>query len=769
MLAAREQLQLKHDRVIDITSFKSLTETNAINEKITYGQFLNKLSKPIFTDKKGDAGGFIGGYVHNSRNKDNVKSRSLITIDIDEVPQGLDMWENIEGFTNFAVAMYSTHSHTKEVPRYRVIIPLLNDIKPEQYQEVMRYLVGILQIDIDESSFQYERHMHYPTCYNPNTYEFHHQDLPFFDAGFIVNQHESIETFKNSEKADPRTKQNWIGAWVNVYSITDVLETFLSDVYEPFRGDRYTYIDGSTKGGLVVYDNDTHAQSNHSTDPISGKNVNSFDLYRLHKFGQMDKGLYEKVTDMPSYKAMVQHCRQDEKVNAYYEEKINFELKVSGTGEMIEVEASQFFNENNTFQHHNFACYLAENWNIISLDGRLHIYDNGKYVADDTYIKRLIVSILPSLTVSKVREVMERLKLVVPVKQHSEPRYIGVKNGVYDLQNKKLLDHSPDFVITNQINADYNPLATCNDIDHMLELISNNDNEVMQLIKEMIGYTFYRKNSLEKAFLFKGEGGNGKSTLFSAINALLGEENIAGLSLSDLSERFNTGMLNGKLANVGDDIPYTSIKDTSNFKKLATGNLIKGEFKGETPFYFRSFAKLIFATNKMPRLYDNSQGLKDRLVIIPLNARIRGSKNQDIFFEDKITTNEARSYLLNVGIAALNDLLAKGEFITPNVVKLELEEFEITNNPVAEWLNEYYEDGKDIHYLPVASAYGDYEHFCLQNNYKFPLSKKALTIELSQHGYDSDRKSLNGKQTRVYFKTEEPLQKDALEGKEYNH
>lgn len=761
MLAAREQLQLKHDRVIDITSFKSLTETNAINEKITYGQLLNKISKPTFTNIKGDAGGFIGGYVHNNRNKDNVKSRSLITIDVDEVQQGLDMWESIEGFTNFAVAMYSTHSHTKENPRYRVIIPLLNDIAPEQYQEVTQYLVGILQIGIDEGSFQYERHMHYPTCSNHNTFEFHYQDLPFFDARFIVKQHESIETFRSSKKTDPRTKQNWIGAWVNVYSITDVIETFLSDVYEPLRGDRYTYKHGSTKGGLVVYDNDTHAQSNHSTDPISGKNVNSFDLYRLHKFGKMDKGVYEKITDMPSYKAMVYHCQQDEKVNAYYEEKINVELKVSGKGETIEVEASQFFNENNTFLHHKFACYLAENWNIISLDERLHIYDNGKYVADDTYIKRLIVTILPSLTVSKVREVMERLKLVVPVKQHSEPRYIGVKNGVYDLQNKKLLDHSPDFVITNQINADYIPLATCRDIDHMLELISNNDIEVMQLIKEMIGYTFYRKNSLEKAFLFKGEGGNGKSTLFSAINALLGEENIAGLSLSDLSERFNTGMLNGKLANVGDDIPYTSIKDTSNFKKLTTGNLIKGEFKGETPFYFRSFAKLIFATNKMPRLYDNSQGLKDRLVIIPLNARIRGSKNQDIFFEDKITTNEARSYLLNVGIAALNDLLAKGEFITPNVVKLELEEFEITNNPVAEWLNEYYEDGKDIHYLPVASAYGDYEHFCLQNNYKFPLSKKALTIELSQHGYDSDRKFLNGKQIRVYFKTEETFQKDA--------
>ncbi|RDW15958.1 phage/plasmid primase, P4 family [Oceanobacillus chungangensis] len=435
-----------------------------------------------------------------------------------------------------------------------------------------------------------------------------------------------------------------------------------------------------------------------------------------------------------------------------------FQLHVKDGEETIEVDSSQFYYEN-TFLHHNFACYLVKEWNIICLDERLHIYENGKYVANDTYIKRLIVTIIPNLTVSKVREVMERLKLVSPQKEHSDPRYIGVKNGVYDIEENRLLNHSPEFVITNQINANYNPSARCSHIDDMLTLISDNDNEVMHLIKEMIGYTFYRKNVFEKAFLFKGEGGNGKSTLFAAISALLGEENITALSLSDLSERFNTGMLNGKLANIGDDIPYTSIRDTSSFKKLATGNTIKGEFKGETPFYFRSFAKLIFATNKIPRVYDNSQGLKDRLVIIPLNARIRNSKKQDPFFENKITTEEAKSYLLNVGLAALNGLLLRGKFVKPKAVQRMLNEFEITNNPVTEWLHEYYEDGKDIHYLPVASVYGDYEHFCLQNNYKYPLSKKALAVELSQHGYTTDRKYLDGKQVRVYLRNEEDLKK----------
>ncbi|MYL47669.1 hypothetical protein GLV94_18680 [Virgibacillus halodenitrificans] len=100
---------------------------------------------------------------------------------------------------------------------------------------------------------------------------------------------------------------------------------------------------------------------------------------------------------------------------------------------------------------------------------------------------------------------------------------------------------------------------------------------------------------------------------------------------------FKTGLLAGKLANIGDDIPYTSIRDTSLFKKLTSGERITGEFKGDTPFEFRSFAKLIFSSNKIPKFYDNSEGIMRRLVIIPLTANLK-KKGYDIFFEKKVTT-----------------------------------------------------------------------------------------------------------------------------------
>src|SRR5699024_9326971 len=215
------------------------------------------------------------------------------------------------------------------------------------------------------------------------------------------------------------------------------------------------------------------------------------------------------------------------------------------------------------------------------------------------------------------------------------------------------MGHTPELVFTNLINAKYDPTATCKDIDNLFKLISGNDNEVNQLLQEMIGYAIYRKNTLEKSFLLKGEAGSGKSTLLNVIASFLGEENITSLSLSQLDGRFNIGLLKGKLANIGDDISYTTIKDTSTFKKLSTGERVTGEFKNETPFQFRSFAKLLFSGNRVPRMNDGSRAIVDRFVIIPLNARIRGTEKQDPYFEEKATTEKARSYLLNIAIESL--------------------------------------------------------------------------------------------------------------------
>jgi hypothetical protein len=87
-------------------------------------------------------------------------------------------------------------------------------------------------------------------------------------------------------------------------------------VYEACDVDnRYTYLEGSTAGGLVIYD-DKYAYSHHGTDPTSGKLCNAFDLVRIHKFGLKDEDAKESTpgNKLPSYLAMVDMSTRDVKV-----------------------------------------------------------------------------------------------------------------------------------------------------------------------------------------------------------------------------------------------------------------------------------------------------------------------------------------------------------------------------------------------------------------------------------------------------------------------
>lgn len=417
--------------------------------------------------------------------------------------------------------------------------------------------------------------------------------------------------------------------------------------------------------------------------------------------------------------------------------------------------SGSFFNENNRFLHHKMAKHLIHEHNIIILENQIHYYDGKKYINDDNKLKTAMTNIVETIKENQRNEVLHSIRYMASEQEQASSRYIGVQNGIYDIKKDKFINHSPEIVFTSLINADYNPKAESKDIDSLFRMISEDDKEIMQLLKEMIGYTIYRENSLEKSFILKGEAGSGKSTLLNAIASFLGEENISSLSLVQLDGRFNTGLLKGKFANIGDDINYTTIRDTSTFKKLSTGERVIGEVKNETPFQFRSFAKLIFSGNRVPRMNDGSKALIDRFVIVPLNARIRGTENQDPNFEKKITTDEARSYLLNIAIESLKELLKKQTFTIPHIVHEELKEFDIANDPIKEWLNEYEESNKDFHNLPVGSAYNEYKDFCEHNGFKYPISNKKLTQELKAHGYESKLVRIDGgKPQRVYQSTE---------------
>ena len=75
------------------------------------------------------------------------------------------------------------------------------------------------------------------------------------------------------------------------------------------------------------------------------------------------------------------------------------------------------------------------------------------------------------------------------------------------------------------------------------------------------------------------------------------------------------------------------------------------ERKNQHPFKLYNYATLWFSTNDMPTFADKSDGLNRRIVILPFDAKFSPyDPDFDPDIIDKVTTDSAKSYLLNLAL-----------------------------------------------------------------------------------------------------------------------
>ena len=285
-----------------------------------------------------DVGGFVGGQLREGRRKNGmVLCRSMLTLDMDYGEPGI--WDEIDLLHDFRCCVYSTHKHTPEHPRLRMIIPLARDITENEYPAVARMVAKEIGIDLfDDTTYEACRLMYWPSTSANGEFFYKTKEGPLLDPDAYLAKYtdwhdastwpvssRQSEAVRRSitQQADPLEKPGIVGAFCRAYTIEEAIETFLSDVYEPSSmNGRYDYIPADSAAGVVVYDG-KFAYSHHATDPVCGKLLNAFDLVRLHKFRELDEnaGLDTPPGKLPSFKAMSDLALGDDKVKAVFAEE----------------------------------------------------------------------------------------------------------------------------------------------------------------------------------------------------------------------------------------------------------------------------------------------------------------------------------------------------------------------------------------------------------------------------------------------------------------
>ena len=409
-----------------------------------------------------------------------------------------------------------------------------------------------------------------------------------------------------------------------------------------------------------------------------------------------------------------------------------------------------------TFLFDRFAVWLKNTYHVVKINNQLHIYQNGIYVEDEN-LGTVMRENIPNIKKNQKTEVLDCLRDITECKTQADARYIAFRNGVLDIVTGQMQPFSPDLVITNQIPWDYNPEAYSELADDTLNKLACGDQPIRALLEECIGYCFYRANDYKKSFMLTGKGNNGKSTFLDCVKAILGDGNISALDLKELGDRFSTSMMFGKLANIGDDIgdDFLQGSQVATFKKVVSGNRIKAERKGQDPFEFNPYVKLLFSANDIPRMKDKTGAVLRRLVIIPFNARftkylpsgdIDPDYNPKIRYE--LVEQSSVEYLIRVGVEGLKRIIGNQGFSKSDATEQMAEEYDLMNNPIKGFFAEQ-EEGY-IFRETVQDIFTRYQLYCNDCGIKpeTKISFGKTVAEMFQ--VESKNTRVNGKQVRFY-------------------
>ena len=304
-----------------VTTWEAFVERLSTTQKTieTIEEFL--AMKRGEQDEIKDVGGYVMGHLkQGKRRAGSVLCRSCVTLDMDFATPGI--MEHVRKKLPYKGCAYGTHKYTPDKPRLRQVYPLSRDVTEEEYEPIARMLAKLVGMDyFDDSTYEANRLMYWPSTPSNVEYYFEAWDGELVDPDKILAMYDDwrdISTWPTSSRqsavmkqtikrqADPLTKDGIVGVFCRTYDIREVIEHFLSDLYEPSAMEgRYDYIPGEGSAGVQIFD-DKFVFSHHATDPAYGKLLNGFDLVRVHRFEGDDSAA--------SFKAMAEFATSQDEV-----------------------------------------------------------------------------------------------------------------------------------------------------------------------------------------------------------------------------------------------------------------------------------------------------------------------------------------------------------------------------------------------------------------------------------------------------------------------
>lgn len=302
-------------------------------------------------------------------------------------------------------------------------------------------------------------------------------------------------------------------------------------------------------------------------------------------------------------------------------------------------------------------------------------------------------------------------------------------------------------------------------VDYYFDSITCSNKEIETLLYECIGYSLCKTAKLNKAFIFKGSGRNGKSKIFRILEALLetkqfssedafetkqfskcSHEHLEKLSGSKAGSKSTVGVLKGCTCNISEDQKQPKYINNSLITRLISGEPISIELKNKEQETFVPYATMLFSVNEVIDFKETGLFITDRFVVIPFNATFTDdNNNRDINIGEELCKPLALQIIATRAVQAFKKVLETGRFSIPDIVVQETKNYFMECNNVVEFCNSV----PIKEFVVKAKYYEEYRNWCKLNN-REAVSNSKFGKEVIALGYRTERYQFGTKRDNYY-------------------
>ena len=702
-----------------------------------------------------------------TRNDNNLKTRDLIVIDIEDTGLTSQEVQDIiqQRLESYKYLLYSTISHKPNNPRLRLVLEPNRDIVKDEYKPTIQHIIQLLNIKYDTSSCTWSQLQGLPIAVRDNEYIFikHLDGLPYPVQEAIKEEKKVITKYTASDTNTLLTDEDY----------TEMFKRYLELDYENINtGDSKEY---PRSLGIILsvtrdfcYNIISYDVACECSDLLAniGKNPEKYRQENQDKINHAIKSWENNPNYFDNEKSysMLQRFeivgnKKDKNFSYLVRYKLN--KPILNTGELhwrLYTAGEQWRIENTTVNEKTgkvtvpqvpfyvIAKFLLTHIPIIKSGANedtalLFFYDfsKGIYTSNDDYIKTCIKKIEIRYKLTKLKDVTEDLRANTRFRKPQRLDYlIAVGNGLFNTKTKELEPFDPKHFITAKVDTNYNTKALTNyelikntyfNFDEWLKSIACNDDEIVTLLWQLINEAINPNKTRRKIAIMLGNGTNGKSTFRQMMINLIGDINISVSTPHELQSRFGLTSLEGKICNYGDEVGTKPLDEMDKLKSISSGESVNYERKNKDVRNYDFKTLLMFNSNEIPPIKDKSDAVLNRLLIIPFKANFEGVKDESIK-DEKLNNKIILEYILYTALHLDFD-----KFIIPEAVKKQLLNYKQENDSVFSFML-YYKD-KGYHHVscfPVRYLTDDYENFCYENGYN---TRKRIGNAFTKHLNDN--------------------------------